>query len=497
MPKIDRKIKKTIKTSSKEILPPLLFPAKTAAEEAWLTNLKKKKKIRKIGPRLYTSVSKSEESLIIKSQWAQIISQLFPKAILSHRSAIEYKPSPHSTIILTSTTNRKVEYPGLTLHFIRGPIAQSDDPTFMNFRVSSTARAYLENLSSSKTSAWRSFTHKELEDKLETLMQVKGEKSLNELRDQALKLSKKLHWENEFEKLDHIIGALLGTRTAENLKSSRAIARSQKKPFDHERVIRFDALFASLKSSPLKEIKENFSSTNHYRHKAFFESYFSNFIEGTEFEIEEAEEIIFDHKIPADRPKDAHDILGTFNIISDPNELKKTPQSASELSDLILSRHYTLMQNRPEVHPGQFKLKPNRAGNTHFVSPENIKGTLEQGFERYKHLPPGLPRAIFIMFLIAEIHPFTDGNGRISRIMMNAELYSNCQSTIIIPNVYREDYHSGLRALTRRDRPEPFIKMLTRAQNFSHLDFSIYKNILKHIEAKNWFRDATEVRLID
>jgi fido (protein-threonine AMPylation protein) len=27
-----------------------------------------------------------------------------------------------------------------------------------------------------------------------------------------------------------------------------------------------------------------------------------------------------------------------------------------------------------------------------------------------------------MMFLISEVHPFADGNGRIARIMMNAEL---------------------------------------------------------------------------
>ena len=29
---------------------------------------------------------------------------------------------------------------------------------------------------------------------------------------------------------------------------------------------------------------------------------------------------------------------------------------------------------------------------------------------------------IFMMFMISEIHPFLDGNGRLARVMMNAEL---------------------------------------------------------------------------
>lgn len=293
-----------------------------------------------------------------------------------------------------------------------------------------------------------------------------------------------------------MISALLGTRTSESLSSPRVKARAQQKPFDLERIIRFDVLFSALKSAPLKEIKEGFSSNEHYRNKAFFEAYFSNYIEGTTFEIEEAEEIIFDRKIPADRQKDAHDIIGTFNILSDPNEMKKTPHNYLELESLIKERHYVLMHNRPEVFAGRYKEKPNRAGDTHFVHPDNIHGTLEQGFHRYQNLPAGLARAVFIMFMISEIHPFNDGDGRIARVMMNAELFAIKHSTIIIPNIYREDYLSSLRALTRRDRPEPLIKMLARAHSFSNLDFSIYKKALQQIEIKNWFREASEAKFI-
>jgi hypothetical protein len=36
------------------------------------------------------------------------------------------------------------------------------------------------------------------------------------------------------------------------------------------------------------------------------------------------------------------------------------------------------LQERPEVGPGQFKLLANRAGNTEFVSPDRVRGTLVQ-----------------------------------------------------------------------------------------------------------------------
>ncbi len=155
------------------------------------------------------------------------------------------------------------------------------------------------------------------------------------------------------------------------------------------------------------------------------------------------------------------------------------------------------MAERPEALPGGYKDRPNRAGSTQFVSPDEVRGTLEKGFERYLDLPKGLSRAIYMMFLIAEVHPFVDGNGRIARIMMNAEMASQKLATIIIPNVYREDYLSSLRALTRRDRPDPLVRMLARAHKFSFFEFSPYPKTLKEIEQKNWFREPSEAKLIE
>ena len=65
-----------------------------------------------------------------------------------------------------------------------------------------------------------------------------------------------------------------------------------------------------------------------------------------------------------------------------------------------------------------------------------------------------------MMFMIIEVHPFLDVNGRIARIMMNAELDTKGLSNIIIPIVYREDYTGSLKKLTKlRDR-DAYISML-------------------------------------
>lgn len=75
----------------------------------------------------------------------------------------------------------------------------------------------------------------------------------------------------------------------------------------------------------------------------------------------------------------------------------------------------------------------NRAGETHFVDQLLVKGTLIKGFDFYQALGHPYARALYIMFLVGEVHPFPDGNGRVARVMMNAELVKQQQTKIIIP----------------------------------------------------------------
>ena len=462
-----------------------------------MAKLKRDRTIRAIGPRLYTSVSRAHAADTVRRGWAQIVSNLFPNVLLSHRTALEYKPSPRGAVYLTGPTRRVLRYPGLKLKFMRGPEPLDDDATFINTRASSMPRAVLENLSITRGGdEERTVPRKELEHRLEEILHAKGEKGLNELRDRARVIARRFRWNREFRRLDRIVGAMLRSRPAGVLRSKVARARAKELPYDERCIERCQLLFADLRHHPFRPLSDSFASSEHFRNKAFFEAYFSNYIEGTTFEIEEAEEIVFEGRIPKNRPKDAHDILGTFRIVSDPNEMRRVPDTPENFERILKERHATLMKNRPESLPGIFKDQPNRAGNTIFVDPEYVMGTLEQGFQLYRDLPDGLARAIFLMFLVTEVHPFRDGNGRIARILMNAELCASTVSTIIIPTVYREDYMGALRAMTRRNRGDPLIRMLVRAHEFSHLKFSPYPKILGELRRRNWFQEPIEAKII-
>ena len=193
---------------------------------------------------------------------------------------------------------------------------------------------------------------------------------------------------------------------------------------------------------------------------AFFEAYFSNYIEGTEFTPEEAEEIVFRGRIPAQRPADAHDVLGVWRIVSDLTEMRRVPHSAGDFLDLLRERHAAMLAKRPDAAPGQFKTAPNRVGAVEFVRPDAVVGTLERGFEMDRTLDTPFRRAAFIHFLVSEVHPFADGNGRVARMMMTAELVAGDQERIVIPTVYRDNYIAGQRAMTAGHGARAMLRML-------------------------------------
>lgn len=126
------------------------------------------------------------------------------------------------------------------------------------------------------------------------------------------------------------------------------------------------------------------------------------------------------------------------------------------------------------------------AGTTVFVHPELVEGTLRMGFEIVRALTEPFHRAVAMMFVLSEVHPFGDGNGRVSRAFMNAELLSAGQSRILVPIIVRDEYITGLRALTREGYVDTLSEVLTFGQRVTeHVDFSAYDAALAALRAAN------------
>ena len=102
------------------------------------------------------------------------------------------------------------------------------------------------------------------------------------------------------------------------------------------------------------------------------------------------------------------------------------------------------------------------------------------------------------MFVLREVHPFDDGNGRLARAYMNAELVAGGSTRIIISTVYREEYLQGLRSLSRQQHPDVLIAVLDFAQRWAtSIDWSDFARAEQQLAACHAFeRPRSDIKLI-
>lgn len=451
--------------------------------------------IRKVGLRVYTTNLRDDLSFIVRQNWMQIVSLLLPGSVLSHRTALEVGISPRGNIYVSGAYPRTLKLHDITIvqKLGAGPI-EGDSP-LLDFFLPSRARAFLENLSLARVRARgesKNVSREEVERHLVNHLDRHREMGLNNLRDTAKKVAPLLDMEKEFFALDSLIGALLGTRT-ETLTHRSAIAHKIGRPYDQNALQKVESLWRALVAADPQLCPSSSNAGSSFYNAAFFDAYFSNYIEGTHFEVGEAKKIIDSGKIPALRPADAHDILGTYRVVSSLENMYLVPDTAEKLLNLLCERHSEILSGRSEKRPGQFKELANFAGTIKFVDPSLVKGTLCQGFEIYKSLSNPIAKALLMMFLVAEVHPFDDGNGRLARAMLNAELISTEQTRIFIPSVFRNEYIASLKRLTNHSQPEAFIRVMSFAQGFvSRISFDSYDEARVQMHECNAFEDPAD-----
>ena len=159
--------------------------------------------------------------------------------------------------------------------------------TYLSWGASTSLRqrALLENLqpARARSGTAKTWPKGKIEDYLDNNARIHGDKYLNRIRDQAKKLSRSLGLPAEYKVLDALIGAMLGTRDEKKLSSAAAKARAKGVPYDSHRLELFTTLYGALKRQVLPVRPVPKLSEEGLRNLAFFEAYFSNYIEGTEF----------------------------------------------------------------------------------------------------------------------------------------------------------------------------------------------------------------------
>jgi hypothetical protein len=432
-------------------------------------------KLQRLANGVYADPSSGPVDGTVLRNWPKIVARLVPDGVVTDRSGIEAQPwrdrsggAPKGDAILFMSAPRSrvaIALPGLVINIREGAGPADEDIPYLGTHLASETRRLLDNLAPSRTRLGpaRTLGPAEVEKRLDSLCTTHGVSHLNTLRDKARQLAPLIDREAEFEALNAMISTLLQTREDKAL-TPHGQARADGHPLDHACVDRLIKLVEFMQARSPFTVPNADISPDRNRAGAFMEAYFSNFIEGTEFAVGEAVEIVFEGRVPETRPEDGHDVLSTYLQLMDSGERSANSIDADAFIDEVQERHRNLMAPRPSIQPGVLKTKPNQAGNTAFVHPDLVRGTLREGVGILRSISDPFSRAIFVHFLLVEVHPFNDGNGRISRIMMTKELLAAGLSRIIIPTVFRNDYFDSLRALSRRGDPSIFVRSLEFCQ---------------------------------
>lgn len=450
-----------------------LYAELDTAQQRAVQRRLKSGKLQRIASGVVTAAPPEDWPALIARERNRVLAAMFPGAIMGYCNAFKGGAPVDGAIHLNYSYNRTVELPGLKVILVKASGKAEGDQAISGRELyfPSQARMLLENLIISRGAVRKPAGEKEVEQRLATICEARGEDALNQIRGQSRALAPILGLSREFAILDRLISGILGTHANARLKTSAGRAFAAGLPYDSGRLALFEVLVNELRMQTLPQPGSKTGSERARANFAFLESYFSNFIEGTEFDV--------------------HDILGVFRQAMEPGWRNQTLASGESVLEQLRARHADMMRERPEVSPGDFKDRENFAGNTAFVAPRLVRGTLVEASKLLPGVAPGAARALLAMFIVTEVHPFTDGNGRTARLVMNAELSAVNECRIIVPTLYREEYMDCLRLLTRQRDPKPFIKAMVHIHQWTAgFDYEDIADTIKQMTQCNAFEKS-------
>lgn len=275
----------------------IFFTTDVNTDAATLSRAVSRGALRRLGRGLYSADgATSTQDLVHANRW-QIVAHHAPDGVLVDRTAIDQRGP--MIVVASRQRTRNVKLPGLLLRTRPGGALDDDNPWVQGLRLSSPARALVDNLAASQQRGHgrRTLSREELEDWLDGLLRTRGDAALNRLRNRAKEIAHELGVPERVTVIDELIGRSLGTVVG-RVRGPQARARAAGRGYDPRRLELFHKAAKQLTEAvdgepTLRPAEDEVASL-----LPFYESYFSNFIEGTEFTLEQAVAIVERGEIP-------------------------------------------------------------------------------------------------------------------------------------------------------------------------------------------------------
>ena len=241
--------------------------------------------------------------------------------------------------------------PGVTVHPVVGPRALPGDvPLPDGLAMSGPARTLVDNIDRVGRPARFRAGVEAVEHRIDELARSGGPGRIRTTLEQLDVIA------NHFDpaavtavrtRLTAVLGSISGGLQP---VSDRLRARLAGDPFDGHRITMMQRLVEFLGKRP-PNLRHVTLPAERWNWLPFFEAYFSNFIEGTEFGVDEARRIAVEGVVPENRPADAHDVAATYRLATGPNDRRRVPTSGDELIGILCDRHRVLMAARGTSTP--------------------------------------------------------------------------------------------------------------------------------------------------
>ena len=146
--------------------------------------------------------------------------------------------------------------------------------------------------------------------------------------------------------------------------------------------------------------------------------------------------------------------------------LEDIVQRAEPLSEwTIKSLHQLILKGIDDDNAGRYRTVNVRIAGASHLPPDQlvVPELMEQNITWYRNEAMGLhpvERAARVHSDFVKIHPFVDGNGRTSRLLMNLELMKAGYPAAVLPVESRLEYYEALDADHTDGVKDPFVKLI-------------------------------------
>lgn len=175
--------------------------------------------------------------------------------------------------------------------------------------------------------------------------------------------------------------------------------------------------------------------------------YHSNAIEGNKLSLRETE-LILEGMIINERP--LKDEIEAQSLANATDYLYKLIDGREPLTKrTLLELHGLIMQNVPGTPGGAFRKEDVKIKNSNHVPPscftvEDHIDNMFQWMNRYSHKYIPIAMGSILHHWLTWVHPFSDGNGRVSRMFLNFFLLQKGYPEVVIKISDRDNYYNSL-----------------------------------------------------